>query len=84
MGDEQIEGIMTRLMNLGDNLKGEILSAKIIIADDMSIMRKLIGGILNAAGFKNLYFAENGKEALELAYQIDPDLLILDLNMPNM
>lgn len=71
-------------LSLGNDkvLTRDIFTAKIIIAEDMAFMRDIIGKILNNAGYNNLHFASDGKEALELVDKIEPDLIILDLNMP--
>ena len=62
----------------------DILAARILIVDDMSLMRQMIGLCLSEAGFSALSFAEDGVEALEMIDQEMPELVILDLNMPKM
>ena len=71
------------------NVKGEIVSediseAKILIVDDLLLLRELIRNYLSNEGFRNLYTAENGLQALEMVREIRPDLLILDILMPEM
>ena len=65
-------------------VENEIFSAKIIVAEDMKFMRQMIFNILDQAGYKNIFCAEDGKEAKDLTLKIKPDILILDLNMPLM
>ena len=62
----------------------DISDAKILIVDDLLLLRELIKNYLAKEGFKNLYTAENGVEALEMIQKIHPDLLILDILMPEM
>ncbi len=62
----------------------EILGASILIVDDRKLMRQMIGGFLKKSGFNNLSFAEDGVLALEALETAQPELVILDLYMPNM
>ncbi len=60
-----------------------VYSAKILIVDDMPLMRKIIGMSLERGGFTNLSYAEDGRETLQIMDEDPPELLILDLKMPN-
>jgi two-component system, chemotaxis family, chemotaxis protein CheY len=55
----------------------------IITVDDAATMRKLIGFTLRGAGHDVLE-AEDGLRALALLTSRDVDLIITDINMPNM
>src|SRR5580658_6657968 len=57
---------------------------KLLIADDSALMRKLLGGIFSAEGDFDILFARNGREALELAKSFQPDVVTLDVHMPEM
>ena len=57
---------------------------RILVVDDHDGMRKLIRFLLAANSFQICAEAENGKEAVELAEELQPDIVILDINMPNM
>ena len=57
--------------------------ATILVCDDNQSNRKLIIDILDHSPLKT-YEAINGKEAVELAEQIIPDLILMDLRMPEM
>ena len=57
--------------------------AKILIAEDERDIRDLIEFTLKFAGYE-IHKASNGKEAVELAPQIMPDLILLDIRMPQM
>lgn len=57
--------------------------SKILIADDNIYNRKLISDILESSPI-TIFEAENGKEAIEMASQYMPDLIIMDLKMPEL
>lgn len=56
-------------------------NAKILLADDSHAIRFLVSEILTNAGF-TVIEAEDGQEAVEKTYKENPDLLILDYEMP--
>ncbi len=56
-------------------------SAKILLADDSHAIRFLVSEILTNAGFTVIQ-AQDGQEAIEKTYKENPDLLILDYEMP--
>ena len=58
--------------------------ARIAIVDDHEDVRRLIRRILQAQGNYTLFEANDGKAAVELIEREIPDLVILDLNMPEM
>jgi two-component system alkaline phosphatase synthesis response regulator PhoP len=56
---------------------------KILIADDNEQIRESLSSILEDEGYA-MWTAKNGAEALEKAREISPDILILDVMMPEM
>lgn len=57
--------------------------AKILIAEDERDIRDLIEFTLKYAGHEVIK-ASNGAEAVELASQVKPDLILMDVRMPRM
>ena len=55
----------------------------ILVVDDEERIRSLLAAYLAQEGFRVLT-AENGREALSLARREHPDLIILDIMMPEM
>lgn len=58
-----------------------IASARILIVDDLESSRRLIGTVLESAGFTNLDFAADGEAALA-RMACKPDMVVLDIVMP--
>jgi two-component system chemotaxis response regulator CheY len=56
----------------------------VLVVDDNAAIRKMLASAFLSDGFKTCGEAENGKEAVELAKQIKPDVITLDLSMPVM
>ena len=59
------------------------MQKKILVADDASTFLKLEQTYLESKGYK-VFMAGNGKEALEKLAAHKPDLVVLDLIMPEM
>jgi len=57
---------------------------KLLIADDSALMRKLLQDIFLAEGDFDIRTARNGTEALELVRSFDPQVVTLDVQMPDM
>lgn len=55
---------------------------KVLIADDMEYYRSALREILTAGGFHIMAEACNGREAVELAKKHNPEIIILDIVMP--
>lgn len=58
--------------------------AKILLADDAAFMRKVIKDTLSKNGFTDLFEAVDGADAVKKYDEVKPDLVIMDITMPNM
>jgi DNA-binding response OmpR family regulator len=56
---------------------------KILIADDNEQIRESLASILEDEGYA-MWTAKDGAEALRKAREVSPDILILDVTMPEM
>lgn len=56
--------------------------ARILICDDSSFMRLMLKKILTAHGHEVVGEAGNGKQAVELFKQLNPDVTTMDITMP--
>lgn len=67
----------------GDSeISDNVRAARILVVDDMALMRQMIGMCLNRGGYENIHYAGDGDDALAAIEADQPDILILDLNMP--
>jgi len=57
------------------------MASKILIADDDPDLRTIVHDFLETYGFE-IVLAVNGQEALALAAQERPDIILLDMSMP--
>ncbi|MBZ4645872.1 MAG: two-component system, chemotaxis family, chemotaxis protein CheY [Petroclostridium sp.] len=58
------------------------MGKKILIVDDAAFMRMMIKDILTKNGFEVVGEAENGAKAIEKYKELNPDLVIMDITMP--
>jgi DNA-binding NarL/FixJ family response regulator len=57
---------------------------RVLIVDDHSLFRDGISSLLQAAGFDVVGGAGNGQEAIEAALRLRPELILMDVSMPEM
>jgi DNA-binding NarL/FixJ family response regulator len=57
---------------------------RILVVDDHSLVRRNIRGVLEEEGYEVCGEAATGREAVELAGVLKPDLVVLDLTMPEL
>ena len=58
--------------------------ASVLVVDDSSTMRMSLIRALNGLGFDNITEAKNGRQALELVLKESFDLMLLDMEMPEL
>jgi two-component system chemotaxis response regulator CheY len=56
----------------------------VLVCDDAIFMRTMISDILTQAGFEIIGEAESGAQAVEKYRQLKPDLVTMDIVMPDM
>ena len=79
MEESQEEGLLAALSKVAIDR-----FPRIAIVDDNPDVRRLIRRILQSQGNYTLFEATNGREAVELVQREHPNLIILDLMMPEM
>src|SRR3954449_3424397 len=57
---------------------------KILIADDHTLFRDSLRCLLASRGFEIVGEASEGREAVDLARRLQPDIVLMDLSMPGL
>jgi twitching motility two-component system response regulator PilH len=52
-----------------------------VVADDSPTLRRIVAGVLERAGF-TVTLAEDGVEAVQTVFRVQPDVVVLDVQMP--
>lgn len=60
------------------------MAATILIVDDAAFMRAMLKRILDDAGYEIVGEAVNGREAVQMYEELTPDLVTMDMVMPEM
>lgn len=55
----------------------------LLLIDDHKVILKMVGGFFERMGF-SVHLAENGEEGIQTFREINPDIVLVDLNMPKM
>lgn len=60
------------------------MSKRILIVDDTMFMRVKVRGLLEKWGYEVVGEGANGKEAIEKYKELQPDVVLMDITMPEM
>ena len=60
------------------------MSVRILLADDHPLFREGVSALLSARGYDVVAEAGNGMEALEQARELKPDVILMDIHMPQL
>lgn len=80
---ERLSGAAAQGKASNDQVPGEFRGATIAVAEDIALNQHVIRGLLNQAGIR-VILASNGKELLEMLAQHAVDLILMDIQMPQM
>jgi len=58
--------------------------AKIMVVDDAAFMRMMVKDTLSKGGYTDICEAGDGVEAVQMYKDVKPELVLLDITMPNM
>ena len=61
-----------------------MVQIKILLVDDLSFMRDAIKHIVEESNMAVVGEAENGREALRMYMELEPDIVLMDITMPVM
>ena len=59
------------------------MNAKILLADDEKDILDLLENVLRKDGFQSIQRAETGMDALKACREFQPDVIILDIMLPD-
>jgi two-component system chemotaxis response regulator CheY len=60
------------------------MSKKVLVVDDSLYMRTLIKDALSGVGYEIVGMAANGESAIDMAFDLQPDIITLDNILPDM
>ena len=60
------------------------MGKKILLVDDAAFMRMMVKDTLTKNGYNEIFEAADGVQAVEKFEEVNPDLVIMDITMPNM
>ncbi len=60
------------------------MGKRILVVDDAAFMRMMIKNIVTKSGYEVVGEAENGKQAVEKYAELKPDIVTMDITMPDM
>lgn len=56
---------------------------KVLIIDDEEDITDILDTVLKREGFSNIFIANNGKDGIELFKKVNPDIVLLDIMLPD-
>ena len=56
---------------------------KVLIIDDEEDITDILDTVLKREGFSNIYIANNGTDGIELFKKVNPDIVLLDIMLPD-
>ncbi|MES9665738.1 DNA-binding response regulator [Bacillus cereus] len=62
----------------------DVYTKKILIVDDEKEILNLLEAVLKKEGFQHIYTCTTGKEGIHMCKQVQPDLIILDIMLPDL
>jgi DNA-binding NarL/FixJ family response regulator len=64
--------------------RGSVLTVRVAVVDDTEHVRGMLVSMLSLDGFEVVGEGSRGKDALDLARDLSPDVLVIDYSMPDM
>jgi len=79
-----LAGYQDTLLSVESKLSVRHMKPKVIIVDDHSIIREGLKSLLEKKGVDVIDIAKNGREAVKLAIEHQPDIVMMDISMPDL
>jgi two-component system, response regulator PdtaR len=68
----------------GDKVMGMEEALRVVVAEDEGLIRMDVVATLQEAGYQVVGEAADGEEAIKLATELEPDLVVMDIKMPKL
>jgi diguanylate cyclase (GGDEF)-like protein len=81
---DMLEKAVTGKAVMKDNFQRQLIDATIMMVDDEPITMEVVQAFLEEAGYRNFVLLEKSAQAIKVLEETSPDLLLLDLLMPEM
>lgn len=73
------------VMELGSDPGGSPVTVRVLVVDDQEPFRQAAKMVVEATdGFEVIGESESGEDSIELARELRPDLVLMDVNLPGM
>ena len=63
---------------------GEPKKVRVLIAEDDFLVSEMVSGFVDEIGFEIIGKAANGRETVEMTVSLQPDIVLMDIKMPDM
>lgn len=60
------------------------MTVRVLVADDHALFRDGLVSLLEAAGYEVVAQVENGEQAVKVAVELQPEIVLLDITMPTL
>ncbi len=77
-----MDKLMQEELQIKDELQSQLLDATIMMIDDEKINMEVVKAYLENAGYRRFVLVEKSTEAMDVLNETKPDILLLDLIMP--
>lgn len=70
-------------INEGEHMNNLFDKYKVLIIDDEQDITEILDTVLKREGFDNIFIADSGEEGIELFKKVNPDIVLLDIMLPD-
>lgn len=71
-------------LGIGDKVRDMDEPIRVVVAEDEGLIRMDVVATLQEAGYQVVGEAADGEEAIKLATELEPDLVVMDIKMPKL
>jgi DNA-binding NarL/FixJ family response regulator len=83
--DRMIAASKEGIPSISNSMREKLRTVRILVADDFDLFRTLVSSILKEqAGYQIVGEAADGRQAVQRAKELQPDLVVLDMGIPDL